>query len=245
LLLTFDHVIADGISSVLVLEDLLAALNGTAKPALPLPMSLEDLVTRTLGPSGLGEVPLDADDSRMAVPGRVRPFQGTPPCLHTLEMSSDETARIVNRCRQEQTSVHAAIVTAASHVRGKEFGEQFVRTFSPINIRKLVGEGQNCCLCIAAARTGIEPLNGIDFWTQARGIRRELDIARSAGGVVHGSSIVEQLVPIDADYPAAEQLLCTGLPFELMVTNLGVQDLSHSGPIRPRAVWGPDRVVAD
>ena len=239
LLLTFDHVIADGISSVLVLNDLLAALNGAPGAPLPLPMSLEDLVTQALGVPGPGEAPPEADDPRMAVPGRVRPFEGTPPHLHTLELSGEETARLVNRCRQEQTTVHAAIVAAASRVRGREFGEQFVRTFSPINIRKLVGQGPNCCLCIASACTGLEPASRTDFWTQSRDIRRELDIARSVGGLVRGSSIVEQLMPIDADYAAAEQFLCGGLPFELMVTNLGVQDFTCSGPVRPRAVWGP------
>ena len=29
------------------------------------------------------------------------------------------------------------------------------------------------------------------------------------------------------------------LPYELAITNLGVQDLPGSGPIRPRAIWGP------
>jgi hypothetical protein len=29
------------------------------------------------------------------------------------------------------------------------------------------------------------------------------------------------------------------LPLDLLVTNLGVQDLSVDGPIRPTALWGP------
>lgn len=239
LLLTFEHVVADGISSVLVLNDLLAALNGEAAIPLPLPMSLEDLVTRELDASGADEVSLDADDPRMAVPSSIRSFDGTPPYVHRIEMTGDETARIVDRCRREQTTVHAAIVAAASRVRGAEFGEEFVRTFSPINIRELVGQGPNCCLCIASARTGMEPAAGTDFWTQAREITRELSVARSAGAQVIGSTIVEQQLPVDADYAAAEQFFRAGLPFELMVTNLGVRNFADFGPVRPRAIWGP------
>lgn len=144
-------------------------------------------MTREFDASGADEVSLDADDPRLAAPSSIRPFDGTPPYVHTIEMTSDETARIVERSRREQTTVRAAIVTAASRVRGAEFGEEFVRTFSPINIRELVGQGPNCCLCIASARTGMEPADGTDFWRQAREITRELNVARSAGCQRHGA----------------------------------------------------------
>jgi hypothetical protein len=237
LLLAFDHYIADGIASVLVLNDMLGALNGESLPQLQMPMSLEDLVTRTLDAPDSGEAA--PDDPRMTVPTTLRPFDGTPQLLHRIELSSAETARLVERCRRERTTVHAAIVTAASRVRGAEFGEDFVRTFSPINIRNLIGQDENCCLSIGTGCTGMEPADGTDFWAQAREVTRRLNIARSADGVASGSALVAQLLPVDIDNLGAEQFFCNGVPFEVLVTNLGVQDLSRAGRIRPRAIWGP------
>src|SRR5262249_52920119 len=43
LLLTFDHVIADGMSAVRVLDDVMAALNGVRLETLPVPPSQEQM----------------------------------------------------------------------------------------------------------------------------------------------------------------------------------------------------------
>lgn len=43
-ILTVDHSIADGISSVIVLDDLIAALNGRQLEDLPTPPTIEDLI---------------------------------------------------------------------------------------------------------------------------------------------------------------------------------------------------------
>lgn len=239
LLLTFDHSIADGISSVLVLDDLLAALNGQRRPPLPLPMSQETLVHRALAATAPAEAPAGTDDPRLRVPVSVRPFEPTPPHVHSAEMSEDDTTRLVSRCRAEGTTVHGAIVTAASRARGLECDENYVRTYSPINMREPVGQGPNCCLCIASACTGMAPADGTDFWSQAREVNRRLHFAKSDAALVMGTAIAEQQSPPDADCDAAERFFCTMLPFELLITNLGVQRFTDVGPIRPRAVWGP------
>jgi hypothetical protein len=135
--------------------------------------------------------------------------------------------------------VHAAIVTAASRVRSTQCGEEFVRTYSPINVRELVNQGAGCCLCISFACIGSAPVDGTDFWCQAREVSNQLKIARSAEGLMLGSAVIDENFPADADCAAAEEFLRTMLPFELTITNLGVQDVPGFGPIRPRAIWGP------
>lgn len=239
LLLTFDHVISDGISSVLVLNDLLAALNGQPPAALPLPDSLEELATRRFGASQIAATSIDVDDPRMGVPTSIRPFDASPPYVHRTAMDQDATARLVERCREERTTVHAAIVAAASRVRSAVCGEDFVRTYSPINARGLVGQGAGCCLCISFACTGMAPRDGDAFWNQARQTGERLKGMRSAAGLMLGSAVIEEYFPIDADCGAAEHFLRTLLPFELTITNLGVQSIPHFWPIRPRAIWGP------
>lgn len=239
LLLTFDHVISDGISSVLVLNDLLAALNGQPPAVLPVPDSLEELAARRFDTSLIATTSTDVDDPRMGVPTSVRPFDASPPYLRRVAMGHDATARLVKRCREERTTVHAAIVTAASRVRSAVCGEDFVRTYSPINARDLVAQGAGCCLSISFACTGMAPRDGSAFWCQARETGERLKVMRSAAGLMLGSAVIEEYFPLDADCAAAEHFLRTLLPFELTVTNLGVQSVPRFRPVRPRAIWGP------
>ena len=46
-------------------------------------------------------------------------------------------------------------------------------------------------------------------------------------------------MPVDAEVGDAEELFGRVCPWELLVTNLGVQNLDGTGPLRPTAVWGP------
>jgi hypothetical protein len=239
LLLTFDHVISDGISAVLVLNDLVAALNGQPLAALPLPDSLEELATRRLGAVHITAMSTDVGDPRMGVPTSIRPFDASPPYLHRIALGRDATARLHERCREERTTVHAAIVAAASRARSAVCGDEFVRTYTPINARDLVDQGAGCCLSISFACTGMPPADGNSFWDQARQTGDRLKMARSAAGLMLGSAVIEEYFSIDADCGAAEHFLRTVLPFELTVTNLGVQYVPRLGPIRPRTIWGP------
>src|SRR4051794_7233323 len=77
------------------------------------------------------------------------------------------------------------------------------------------------------------------FWDQARAATTALAVARSASGVLATSAATEQGIDVDADADTAEGLITTVLPFELVISNLGVQDLPGVGPIRPVALWAP------
>ncbi|OJZ73272.1 hypothetical protein BRW65_13330 [Mycobacterium paraffinicum] len=236
LLLTFDHCIADGISSVLLLRDVIAALNGANLPNLPVPQTSEDLVARTLGEIAPLEL---ADDPRMRVPSAIRPFDGTATNVHTMALPEVDTALLAQRCRQERTTVHAALVVAMCRVRAAERGEEFVRVLSPINFRGLAGVGGDCGLYIQSTWTGLSPWDGASFWEQARTTTAHLDVARSARGIRTASQAVSDAIPVDAEADHAEELFSRVCPFEMIVTNLGVQDLDGCGPLRPTAVWAP------
>jgi hypothetical protein len=239
-LLTFEHTIADGMSSVVILNDLVASLNGHRLTALGVPPSQEEMIALTL-PSPEHQPIREAAvaDPRMLKPSSIRPFDGSPSHIHTLALRSPDTARLVDRCRTEQTTVHAAIVTAASRVRATLRGEDFVRVVSPINIRELIKAGEYCADYLSDTVTGMAPWDGPQFWDQARAVNAELSAARSAPVIATVPAMMRQAVPVDAETHAAEQFLTTGVPWDSMISNLGVQDLAISGAIRPTAVWGP------
>jgi hypothetical protein len=239
-LLTFEHTIADGISSVVILNDLVASLNGHRLTALGVPRSQEEMIALGLPSSEHQPIPEAAvADARMLKPSSIRPFDGTPSHVHTVALDGPDTARLINRCRTEQTTVHAAIVTAASRVRASLRGEDFVRVVSPINIRALINAGDDCADYLSDTVTGMAPWDGSQFWDQARAVTAELSTARSAPVIAAMPAMMQQTIPVDAETHAAEQFLTTCVPWDSMISNLGVHDLAISGAIRPTAVWGP------
>ena len=221
IVLTFDHTIADGISSIHVLDDLIAALNGRQLAKLPVPPTIEDLIDRSLKDTAIPALP--EPDERMTQPTTQRPFDGCSPFLHTVAMTEADTARLAMRCRAEHTTVHAAILVAAFRVRGQQLGDTFVRALSPINIRELAHAGKDCAAYFTGTCTGLEPDDGRSFWDQARAMSADLDAARSAPGVVAGSQAIRQAVPADATADNAEQVFGEAFAWEMLTTNLGRQ----------------------
>lgn len=238
LLLTFDHTIADGISSTVVLHDVIAALNGEALTSLPVPQPQEHVVAEALE----SVEPLAAtapDDPRMSTPSTIRPFDGALTNVRALAMTHADTARLVARCRAESTTVHAALVVAMCRVRATDRGEGFIRVLSPINLRPILGIVGGCVMCIVPTATGHTPWDGTPFWEQARAMTAHLEVARSPRGIRTASVALEQMITVDAETADAEQLFSRISPWEIMVTNLGVQNLDGASPLRPTAVWGP------
>jgi hypothetical protein len=240
LLLTFDHTIADGISSVMVLNDLVDSLNGHRLTPRDVPPSQEETIALRLPSSNHQPIPEPAvPDARMLKPSSIRPFDGTRSHIYTVALNGPDTSRLVDRCRAERTTVHAAIVTASSRVQATLHGEDFVRILSPINIRALINVGNDCANHISYAVTGMAPWDGAEFWDQARAVTAELSVARSAKTVAAMPAMLEQAIPVDAETHDAEQFITTGTPADLGISNLGVHDRETSVAIRPTALWGP------
>ncbi|MFD3590391.1 condensation domain-containing protein [Streptomyces sp. NPDC058683] len=240
LLLSFDHTIADGISATYVLKDLVASLNGEPLTVLPVPLSQEDLIARTLPAVEELNLPerLPADP-RLGAVSRLRPFDAAKPYVCTMTLDAEFTTQLRERCRTEKTTVHAAIVAAASRVRSTLRDEEYVRVVTPFNFRRHIGAHGECADYFTCARTGMAPHGGDAFWDQARVIGTELADARSVPGVVATSAAVQEFTPADADADTAEGFMTAQLSYEVMISNLGLLDISRTGPIHPSAVWGP------
>lgn len=240
LLLTIDHTIGDGISTIKALRDVLAVLNGETLPVLPVPPSQEVMLENVFGPRQQWTLVTPPDpDPRMLRPTSVREFDGTPTTIHSLAIPAHDTAALLRRCRAERTTVHAAIVTAASRVRNRWGGEDFVRVLSPINFRSLIRADDEVAPYFSCVITGMAPQDGASFWDQARNVTADLAAARSAPGTLAASAGVQQLIGVDADTATAEEVFTRAIPFDLLITNLGIQDLEGTGPLRPTAVWAP------
>ncbi|MFJ2478089.1 condensation domain-containing protein [Streptomyces sp. NPDC087659] len=240
ILLTFSHVVADGMSAVFILEDIVASLNGNDLEPLPVPPTQEELIAKvlpTLDASVLGDLPTPAPEMAALVS-----FEATgdsTPKVYACTVDSNLTAKIVSRCRAEKTTVQGLLVAAFSQVRSAHLGEEFVRVLTPINFRGLIGVEKDCADYITAARTGSSPLDGSSIWDQARKVSEELSVPRSVTGVTVGSMAIQHLLPPDVSGEVVEGFMNAQLAHEMQVSNLGVLDFAPSGPIRPDAIWGP------
>ncbi|MCV7029696.1 hypothetical protein [Mycobacterium sherrisii] len=239
LILTFDHTIADGISSVLVLNDVVTALNGGALADLSTPAPAGQLIARAVAnaaPPDTGAPPIDP---RMATPGLIRPFDGALPRVDTADLADPDTARLVQQCRSEHTTMHAAVVVAMCRVRAAERDTDFVRVLNPISFRALIEAWHDCALYMVTIPAGLAVRAGTSFWDQSRTVSAQLRVARSAAGIGMASAAIEQAITLDAGADDAENLVVQMCPAEMTATNLGVQNLEGVGPLRPAAVWGP------
>jgi len=236
-LLTFDHTIADEVSSTMIVRDLLAALNGRSLDALAVPPHQEIMLARALA-SGSAVATLEQPETapRIPAPAFARPYDGTAPYLHSVAMSAAWTGRLLARCQIEDSTVHAALVTAACRIRGQRLGEDSIHVLSPIDVRSLIGAGDDCASYSSFAVTSVTPRDGSLFWNQARTTGAQLAEAGSAPRVLANSTAVTRSSGVHA---GTEALFAPARPFDMVISNLGVHDLGEAGPIRPRALWTP------
>jgi NRPS condensation-like uncharacterized protein len=245
IVLTVDHVIADGLSARFMLRDLFSALNGHELAARPVPPSQEDLIgaLRDAHPSAAGAAngqPPPAQPAWLATLSTKRPFDGTVvPHLSAVSFDEDLTRRLVARARADRTTVHSVLVSAMSRVIIESGRNEFVRMVTPIDFRSHIGVDDDVCLYITATRTAFTRVQLTDLWDMARMVSDQLAVARSVPALLTASAAIEQFIPVDASTEDVEAFMLGGLSFEAFASNLGVLDMGTPEAVRPVAIWGP------
>lgn len=177
LVLTAQHVIADGLSMLFLVRDLLRFMHGPGAPAtvLEAPASAADL----LPPEVRRRVPATARRFRLVLWlagvyvrlrfGR-RPAAAARPSQHhrSWELTPEQTARLRERCRREGVSVQAAICTS--------FLGGFPAIHVPVNLRGRLARpvGEAVGLFIGAAELSMRYRAARGFWGNARRFQRRL-----------------------------------------------------------------------
>jgi hypothetical protein len=242
LVLTFDHVIADGKSAVYVLQDILTVLQGQPLALLPVPPSRETLLAQRAPGTPAGTPPvIPAPTTEQPAPAIMRPFDGSRPAVTSLAFGEALTGQLAQRCRAEQTTVHAALVAAASQVLASTGHRQLVRATSPVDIRPLLGSevARACGMFFDAAPTIYTPGQPQDFWGQARAMSAQLLQGRAESMTRFISALMEQLLPVDIDHTTVKNISGSGGNRELFISNLGVLKMPEAGLLQPTAIWGP------
>jgi NRPS condensation-like uncharacterized protein len=241
IILTFHHAIADGMSGVWVLHDLMRALAGQQLEACLFPPPLEEKI---LGPSLRPARAWEADGIAPILPK----IQSTAPIVPdniranivTAEFSREETARLLERCRANGTTVHGMICAAASrHVPASD--HDFVRMICPIDLRNIAGIETGVCGVFIGASSIEVPVGGnTSIWHDARSIVRTIVQSRSPEAVIEFISRMSAEFPPTAQREKLRASFSAGPQSSLVVSNLGVLPIAeHYGPYAVKAVWGP------
>ncbi|MFS8203411.1 phthiocerol/phthiodiolone dimycocerosyl transferase family protein [Streptomyces sp. CWNU-52B] len=243
--LTFAHQITDGVGGLQVLLELVAALDGEegGGPTHGVPRSQEDLLAglaRPEPPEDKEKVEVEVEDERMDAAGELVPFSGRLPHVSALALDQELTARLVDRCRAEHVSVHAALCAAASTVfhRG---GREFVRVLSPVDLRRAVGLPADIANRFAGARTASDAADADDFWALTRHHHQALGRQRTPDVLRAGSAALSQSPPQTPE--VAEAMMAAVTAADIQITNLGAAEAHRSNPASLRALWGPAQIT--
>ncbi len=240
-ILTFHHAIADGLSAIWVLHDAMRALAGEKLEAFKSFSPVEEKILGPLAPAdriseSAPTVPILPwpRSTAAALPANLRTN------IDTAEFSRDETARLIARCRSNNTTVHSAICAAAArHVPVSD--EDIVRITYPFDIRKMADiEVGACGIFLGVGSAEVQIDENASIWHDARLIGDSVTRARSPEAAIHfirqmsaeffPTAGPEKFLTFFSDRPQSA----------LVVSNLGTLPLAEQyGTYVVKAVWGP------
>ena len=223
------HSSMDGKSHLLLVQDLLASVAGED---LGEPLEVQPGVGQLLG------LPAPAEYVKKLEGRSVAPKDGTIVEMPTvrvqrLQLSVEETGVLLERAKEEGTTVHAALVVAGKrHLR--DWNVRPVRCMSPIDMRKMLGIPDAAGLLISLHHGPVLPPDGAPFWAIARTTREDMLPAQTAHGALQCLGALSSAV---AEEHNARDLYSSVLKgptlHELMVTNYaGYQVRTEYGDVK-------------
>lgn len=254
LIVICHHSIADGISVTYLIRDILQAMP-TATPSvyatpitfgqsLSVPPSLEDLIVDRSPEkvSLLKPIPTFISDS-FAVGQHAR--QPNRSFVSSGSLSPETTHLLIARCRQEQTSVHAAICAAfilAVRQQNHSKQTQNLNCTSPINLRPYLTSAnqENLSLYIGAERTSHLLNFDANFWEVARSAKQQLKQSMTSNKLFGKIFQLQQWLSTFKSPDDALQVFKDQLDYDISVSNLMRLTIAQQfGELELQAIYGP------
>jgi hypothetical protein len=160
--------------------------------------------------------------------------------VDTAEFSTEETARLVERCRANGTTVHSLIcAVAACFVPAS--GEEIVRITCPFDLRKSAGIDDGACgVFIGAGSVEAKFNENTSVWHNARQMGSSLRMVRSPKAAINFMSRMSAEFFPTTPVEKFLAFFSSETQSALVVSNLGVLPIAERyGPYIVKAVWGP------
>lgn len=252
LMVVCHHAIADGLASINLIRELLMLLVNPDKdlPDRPVPLPLEAWLSDR---QPVQKIPLLLARGLLHLKRFIQVLKrnsGQISVLDSLQVSGETlstefTTALIHRCREEGTTVHAAICTAvlfAIALHHKSPVQQPLKCFSPINLRPYLQSDleQNCGTYIAPALTTHSVDTKSLFWQMARSLKSELMAQTEVSYLLKLTQKHELLVGTKPDPKLLQQIFLERCASDVMVTNLGRLAIPQQfGNLKLQAIYGP------
>ncbi|WP_161557263.1 phthiocerol/phthiodiolone dimycocerosyl transferase family protein [Acidisarcina polymorpha] len=234
-ILVAHHSIADGMSSVFMLRDLLTALGGGTLSTYPFPRSLDEILGVPVRTSTEPGVTFSYDLART--------FVEAPVYVRSTVVGAELTEELRERTHREGVTIHA-IICAAVAAAGREvdavWRDNPLRIFSPVDIRRLVGLQDECMVAFSKANTILETNSMGDLWGTARVIKETLRPFKTQVGNAPVLAAISEAMAANLDVEQGAELNRAAFSEEVMVSNVGLLPYSpHFGNLKLKSLWAP------
>jgi hypothetical protein len=240
IVLSFHHAIADARSGIRIIDDLMRALAGEHLDALPPLPPVEETI------AGFSSSPVVTSE-RASNTGALKAWKCVAQAHATLtanisilEWDQKETARLVQCCKVNGTTVHGAICAAAArHLPASE--DSTIRIHSPMDLSRIAGiETGNCGVFIGVGVVEIPAARRKPLWLDARDILDGLQAVCSTAAVARMLQWIAAEFPPNAGKGKAGDFFASQPQSSAVISNLGVLPLATDyGPLMLKAIWGP------
>lgn len=253
LIFTCHHSIGDALSVVYLIRDILQELGNPRRdrqkfPELP---PLEELIGLSQLDNNSNTVTENVQKQKSKItPSKSNAYNTEvtrptwrPNILHW-ELSSEDTTKLISRCRQQQVSVHGAICAAFLLALAKEenlSAQTMLKCLSPLNVRNYLvpnlGSDLGVYIALPVTAHKIDPQT--DFWELGKEVKYQLKETVSEGKLFASIPQLQSWLSTRPDPEAVyQQLLKKGL--HLAISNLGRLDMPWQfGHLTLEAIYGP------
>jgi hypothetical protein len=242
LILTTYHAIGDGMSTAFAIRDMLRALSGERlEPLSPLP-SMEDLLgmKQTTPVRPISKTPFSTRPERVAA--TILEARDASPHVKKLRLSTELSSTLLDRSRQEKTTIHGALCAALVLAGRQVFStwDNPVRIHSPVDLRRLLQLGDDYMQLASGGIAAVNPYMISGFWDIARFMKSGLAPAQSLDGVIAGVGGLNDLLLQGLDSQTLSRLARESHAHEATLTNLGKLPFDTSfGDLKLTSIWGP------
>jgi NRPS condensation-like uncharacterized protein len=234
LVLAGHHAISDGTSISYLFRDILTAVTGNQlQPMNPQPSNDETL--------GLpGDVAIAGSDKLSSIDNN---FKSVAPKVFSIRLGQETTSKIIERAREEKTTVHGAICAAvliSARKMRSEWADRKIEMISPICARRPLQLDDNYGLNITTHAVYFEGEQRFPFWDIARMAKAGLAGTETEEHVRNYINFFRDITFNSADLQKMIDILKNAFNHEIMVTNLGrVKYDTNFGKLKLKAVYGP------
>ncbi|WP_411128181.1 condensation domain-containing protein [Streptomyces sp. x-19] len=234
---TFDliavchHLVCDGISASIVIDDILRGSAHEVPRPRPVP-AVDDLVPRPRPELS------DLRKLARALGGSTRPVRHTGPlACTTWLLSAEETTAILTRCRAEGATLQAALCAA------------FARAFPhpadisvPVDLRRILAPAAQNAVGLYATSI-VRPVDGtapVGFWTLARHVRADLQhhVGPDELSPLVRAFRVLRFLPHKTMGSLIRGSEAHGARFDVSISNANLPNRPDYGPLRLSAIYG-------